>query len=540
MRKRLALAAAAAGLLWWCWPRAFAPADGSTLVLTLSGDIPERLAPTPLPAGTALPARWLRLDDGQATTPLSMLEIAELLRAAAADPRIARLRLEPAGLRTGWAKLEELRAWIAAFARSGKPVECYLRAPGMKEYFVAAAAQQIAIGPSDWLNLRGLRAEVISWKSALDKLGVVAEMEAIGKYKDAGDSVTRDGMSPETREVLNSFLDARVATWLEAVASGRGKPLAEVQRWMDDGPYVATRAKELGLVDALRFAPAEEKTARAEQYRWTLEPRGQARVAVLVVDGDIDAPAARELRNTVRAIEREASSLRGVLVRVNSPGGEVSASDEMLHTLTELRRKLPLVFSFSDVAASGGYALAMTGDQIHATPGTVTGSIGVLFGKVNASGLYAKLGIRKELLLRGPQAAIDSEVRPLGPDGRRRLRAAIQSMYDTFVGQVAAARRLDPARVASLAEGRAWLGAQARQHALIDAVDGWEGAQAAMKRKLGLRPADQLEFTLYPPRDSWLGRITAGEVALSDVASRVRNLSGGSMLRRLYYDVAVD
>ena len=134
------LAFTAAGLLWWFWPRLTPPEPRSTLVLALHGDLPERLAPTPLPDQASLLVRWLRLRDGRAETPLSMLEIAQVLPAAARDPRIVRLRIEPAGLRAGWAKLEELRTWIAAFARSGKPVDCYLRAPGMKEYFVASAA----------------------------------------------------------------------------------------------------------------------------------------------------------------------------------------------------------------------------------------------------------------------------------------------------------------------------------------------------------------------------------------------------------------
>ena len=545
-RLALALTLTLGGLLWWCWPRLPVPRPGSTLVLTLSGGIPERLAPTPLPAGLTHLSRWLRLADGQASTPLTMLEIAQLLQAAARDPRIVRLRIEPAGLRTGWAKLEELRAWIAAFARSGKPVDCYLRAPGMKEYFVAAAAQRIAIAPSGWLNLRGLRAEVTSWKGTLDKLGVVAEIEAIGRYKDAGDAVTSEAMSPETRQVLDSFLDARLTAWSTAVASGRGRPVAEVARWLDDGPYLAARAKELGLVDSLEFAPPDpEEGTRAESYRWIRPAVSGARVAVLVLDSAIDEAAARQFHAAVKAVA--SSQPRGVMVRINSPGGEIAASDQMLHELNGLRQKVPVIFSFSDVAASGGYALAMTGDPIHASPGTVTGSIGVLFGKVDLRGLYAKLGIRKELLLRGKQAAIDSEVHPLGTDGRRRLRAALQTMYDGFVQQVAAARRLAPAPVAALAEGRAWLGSQAQENALIDAVDGWDGAVADMKRKLGLNAQDQLDLVIYPERDSWLDRVQTGQgltealtEALGEWAVLGQSLHRGAMLRHMYYSVDIE
>ena len=546
------LAFTAAGLLWWFWPRLAPPEPGSTLVLALHGDLPERLAPTPLPDQASLLARWLRLPDGRVETPLSMLEIAQVLQAAARDPRIVRLRLEPAGLRAGWAKLEELRTWIAAFARSGKPVDCYLRAPGMKEYFVASAARRIAIAPSGWLNLRGFRAEVISFKGALDKLGVVAEIEAIGRYKDAGDSVTRESMSPHTREVLDSFLDARLASWTQAVAAGRRKTPAEVARVLDDGPFLAARARDLGLVDALEFAPPTEQTTPAASYRWLLTPSGRTRVAVVIVDGDIGAASSRELRASLAAVALD-KTVRGVIVRVDSPGGEVAASDEMLDQLVRLRQRLPVVFSFSDVAASGGYALALTGDPIHASPGTVTGSIGVLFGKVDLSGLYAKLGVRKELLTRGQQATIDSEVRPLGVEGRRRLRAALQTMYDGFVDQVARARHLDPARVAVLAEGRAWLGADAQRHGLIDAVDGWDGALASLKRRIGLRATDEVDLALFPARDSWLDRAASGDVlpavlgeTLGPVVGGNRWLSGdglgssGAILRRLFYQIAIE
>ena len=544
-----ALAALAALLLWLAWPRDAVPEPGSTLVLELTGDLPERLAPVPLPPLLMTLARWLRIEDGRSNVPLAMLEIRQLLRAATSDPRIAKLRLEPHGLATGWAKLEELRHWVSLFARSGKPVDCYLRAPGMKEYFVASAATRLSAAPSDWLNLRGLRAEVISAKGLLDKLGVVAEMESIGRYKDAGDIVTREAMSPATREVLESFLDARLAAWTAAVAAGRNRSAEEIRRLLDDGPFLAAQARQLGLLDTLGYPPSGEKRMAAGAYRWLLPRPAEAAIAVLVIDGDIGARSRQELASAVERLEKSPAT-RGVLVRVDSPGGEVVASDEMLDLLRRLRSTgRRLVFSFSDVAASGGYALAMTGDRIHASPGTVTGSIGVLFGKADFSGLAGKLGLRPELLLRGKQAAIDSPFRPLGDEGRRRLRAALQTLYDSFVEQVAAARRLDRSRVAALAEGRAWLGSQALAHQLVDSVGGFEAALAELKQQLGLPAGVEPELALVPARDSWWERVGSGtaftatawgEAAGSEELGWWAGLGAeGAMARRLPYRIQV-
>src|ERR1700704_1574985 len=182
---------------------------GSTLVLHLEGELPEQ-SPVDLP----IPF----LQDQQ---PMTMIETWQLLRKAAADSRIKALVLEPRGLAVGWAKLEELRADVAAFKKSGKPVYAYLRGPSAHEYFVATAADKIYMAPEDFLDVKGLRAELMYLKGTLDKLGVAMEFEHVGKYKDAPDTFTKTSPSPETLEVTNQILDQYYGNMVQVIAEGR-------------------------------------------------------------------------------------------------------------------------------------------------------------------------------------------------------------------------------------------------------------------------------------------------------------------------------
>src|SRR5579863_6831838 len=213
----------------------------SALVLQLEGDLPEQ---SPVDFGIPF------LQDQQ---PPTIAETWQMLRNAAADSRIQAIVLEPRGLSVGWAKLEELRADILNFKKSGKPVYAFLRSAGTKEYYLASAADRVYMSPEEELDVKGLRAELMFVKGTLDKLGVQMEFEHVGKYKDAPDMFTKTSASPETLEVENQVLDQFFGSLLDVIAEGRKKQVADVRALIDDGPFVGKSALDAGLVDGLIF-----------------------------------------------------------------------------------------------------------------------------------------------------------------------------------------------------------------------------------------------------------------------------------------------
>jgi protease-4 len=199
--------------------------------------------------------------------------------------------------------------------------------------------------------------------------------------------------------------------------------------------------------------------------------------------------------------------VKGVVVRIDSPGGEVTASDELWRQMNLLSRKKPVVISMSDTAASGGYFMAMTGDPIVAYPATLTGSIGVVFGKPNLHGLYDKLGITKEAIERGKNAGIDSDYTPLSPEERTTLKDGIDESYRDFVGKVAVARHRKFEEIEPLAQGRVWLGSQARPRGLVDETGGLDKAIEMVKQKARIPAGERVSLMVYPGRRSLLDLI---------------------------------
>jgi protease-4 len=530
----------------------------SVLVVNLQGEIPEK-PPMEMPAilggdhpGLTLTSLWMTLQK------------------AAADPHIKAIVLKPEGISAGWAKLEEMRADLDQFRKSGKPVYAYLRSPGAREYYLAMAADRIYLGGSDLLMVRGLRAEMMFFKKTLDKLGVVVEVEHAGKYKDFGDMFTRSDMSPETHEVMNALVDDLYGNMLSKIAAGRRKTPDEVRGIVDRGPFTATQALQAGLVDALKYedemwgdlkdrlkSGEPHKVALDEYLKVPLESvglGGKSRIALVVAEGDIvrgnpDDNGADEndltsygFNKLLRKVRND-SSIQGVIVRIDSPGGEEVASDEMWREMSLLSRKKPLVISMSDVAASGGYDMAMTGDPIVAYPETETGSIGVVFGKPNLHGLYDKLGITKDAVERGKHADVESDYTPLTPDERQMLQRGIDESYRDFVTRVAAARHRTFAQIEPLAQGRVWLGDQARERGLVDQLGGLDTALDLVKQKAKIPARDHVSLVMYPSRRNILDMILRRETEdplqtrLAQVFGRVpfHAWMKGGMLRVMPY-----
>jgi protease IV len=514
--------------------------DPAVLVLRLSGEIPER-APVEFP---------IPLLERQ--TALTVKDVWELLRKAAADSRIRAVVLEPSGVTAGWAKLEEIRSSLAVFRKSGKPLIAYLRTPKTREYYLATAADRIYMAPQDLLDLKGMRFELMYFRNTLDKLDVKVEIEHAGKYKDFGDTFTRTSMSPETREVLSTVIDSLYGDLIARIAEGRRQPPGKVRETIDRGPFLSSQALAAGLVDTLEFEDqmfgdldrrlktTNIKKVSAREYARvpaaSVGLAGRHRIAFLVGEGGIThgeedstglsdgGIASLSFIRLLRQVGND-KSIRGVIVRIDSPGGEVYASDEIWREMNVLAQKKPSVISFSDSAASGGYYIAMTGDPIVAYPGTFTGSIGVVFGKATVRGLYNKLGITKDLLTRGRFADIDSDYEPLSNAARAKLREGIDATYADFVAKVATARRRKTQEIEPLAQGRVWLGSQARANGLVDELGGIDKAIELLKKKAGIPAADRVTLVAYPPRRSILD-VVFNRAPETTIESRLSRLPG--------------
>ena len=496
--------------------------DSGLLVMNLEGSVPEALAETP-----PIPALARQ-------TPLAVVEWWSTLRAAGKDSRVKGLLLRPRHVSAGWGKLQELRTGIEAFKRSGKPVYAWLETPGVREYYLASAADRIYLAPEDYLNVKGLRIQAMYYKGTLDKLGVQFDVEHMGKYKDAGDMLTRKDMSPETKEALNALLDGVWNNVTTTMGAARRMKPEQFRALVDEAPWLGPAALKDGLIDELSYLPAVEKALakKAGLKEPTLispqlllgdlhRPEKSQRLAYLVAEGDILRGAVSNpfgddvgltpapVTKIVKEIEDD-PSIKGVIVRVDSPGGDAIASDEILQSLKELSRKKPVVISMSDVAASGGYFISMTGDPVVAYPSTITGSIGVIYGKVNLKGLYDKLGISTDTLKRGRFADIDSETQPLSPEARKKLRESIESIYNGFLKRVADGRKTTPDKIEPLAQGRVWVGNDALRIRLVDELGGIDRAIEVLQRKARLPVDREARLVVFPGRKSFWERLMGG------------------------------
>jgi protease-4 len=489
-------------------------ADGSTLILHLQGDVPET---PPFTVMASIPFL-------QSRKSVTVENIWSMLQRAAADSRIKAVVFEPEGATPGWAKMQEIHADLEQFRKSGKPLIAYLKAPSVREYYMASACSKIYMSPVDLLDLKGIGFELMYFKNTLDKLGVHVDVEHAGKYKDFGDMFTRTSMSPETNEVMSSLADEIYGDLVNTIAKGRGKDPAAIRTIIDNGPFLARQAKANGLVDELRYedeALGELKTAlhqtelkKITEQEYADAPVGAAgrnKIAFVVAEGTISR--GNPDSTGVSGLESEAfdamltrvaddSTIQGVIVRIDSPGGEVAASDDMWRAMNELHRKKPMVISMSDDAASGGYYMAMSGDPLIAYPGTITGSIGVVFGKPNLHGLYDKLGITKDYVSRGRFARIESDYESLTDAERMKLREGIDSDYEDFVAKVAASRKKPVSAIEPIAQGRVWLGDQAKANGLVDELGGIDRALEMIKAKSGIPAGNSVNLVLYPPKRS--------------------------------------
>lgn len=524
----LAVLGAAVLFAMFALRRPVSAASSSTLLVY---DVPFLLEEADPPTGSGL------FDLVRRERP-TVWTIANGIRRAADDDRIEGLVLHIDGIEWGWAKVAEIRDAVAAFRAAGKPVYASLSGGGEREYLLASAAGTIATPPLAVLQLDGLTASAVFLKGTFDKLGVSPNFASVGRFKSGVEPWTRTGMSPETRDALQSMVDEHYALFADSVAAARGMSSADVERHLDEGPFSAEEAFERGLVDTLlhrgdldSLATEDDRlsTMPLARYVSRLERTGGSpRIALVSAVGAIADGRSRSdafegqilgAETIIRALReaRERPSVRAIILRIDSPGGSAQAADDIWREVKRCRDAKPLIVSMSDLAASGGYYIAAPADSIVAQPGTLTGSIGVFGGKLNVLGLYRKLGLNVETVSRGRSAEMLSPFRDFSPAETERFRSQMEIVYRTFLERVSEGRSMPVARVDSVGSGRVWTGFAASSRGLVDALGGFDRAFSMARARAGIDPDASVTVEVYPRIErTFLQRILADLVGDED------------------------
>jgi protease IV len=431
------------------------------------------------------------------------------------------LRVGP--LEVGWAKAMEMRTGIQAVQKAGRRVDCYLTGSSDVSYYVASACTTIAIAPAMNLNVNGVAAEVLYFADGLRELGIQVEVVRREAYKSSPDQFTRSGMSAEQRESLGAYLDAVFDVLVSGIAEGRKLPDAEVQALIDMGTLTATEAVSKKLVDAVLY-PDEldayveklygesvsfiqgQDAYEPERPRW----HGPDKIAVVHVDAAIASGDSVDLpfglgntvgaRTVVQALEeiRADDSIVAMVLRVDSPGGDSFASDLIARAVRRVQETKPVVASFGDVAASGGYYIAADAGTIYAEPATLTGSIGVFAMTVTAEELLSKLGIHASTVERGTLSNSGSFAHSMTETERAALDKTVDDAYRLFLEVVARGRDMKKEDVRALAQGRIWSGRDAKAKGLVDELGGLLDAVRRAKTSAGIDVDREVELVTYP------------------------------------------
>ncbi len=441
--------------------------------------------------------------------PRSLLALLLRLDADRRDSRVEGALLRLRGTDVGLAEAQELREAIAAVRAAGKPVVCHADVLSGSEAYACSAATRSYVDPAGAVRMLGPSIDVLQYGSALRSLGVRTDFVRIGDFKSAVEQYTNARMSDPARAQRQALLDDVWARLLADLARDHDAAPDDVRHWIDQGPYMADEAASVGLtssaLDAHALAPVLEElagTARRRRQPLSDAPREVGmprRVAVVVVDGtmvdgrnvdyplvDIHQSGGRTLTATLDALAGD-PSVAAIVLRVDSPGGSALAADQIWRAVRRARRRKPVIASLGSVAASGGYYVASAADEIFADPSTVTGSIGIFFGKADFQPLAEHLGVNVVQLRRGRHAGAESLFRPFTPEERAILADKIRRFYRLFLRRVATGRRdLDVEAVDRLGRGRIWSGDAAHAQGLVDHLGGFLAALDRAREVAGL------------------------------------------------------
>ncbi len=459
----------------------------------------------------------------------SLATIYRAVRRARGDADVKGLALYIQDASMGLAQAQELRRLMGSLVAAGKRVDCYLEGAGegtngTLDYFLATACPSIALAPGSDLNLLGLLADSTFLRGTLDKLRIEPEFEHVGEYKSASETYTETEHSPAAEEALEALLDDLYGQLVAGIAKARRLSPGEVRELVDGAPYTAEQALAEGLVDDLvypdefetRLLEATGAKALLELDEYARAPRLGKRLAVVFAqgvivrgEGGLEPWSQQRFLGSDEWAEllprlAEDSGIPAVVLRIDSPGGSALASELMLREVVRLAAEKPVIVSMSSLAASGGYYIASRAAKIVAEEATLTGSIGVVGGKLVTRRFQQELlGISHDPLSRGANADFYSTLAPFNPAQEERFKDQMEAVYERFVAHVAGGRGLDSEAVERLARGRVWSGERARALGLVDEIGGLDRAVELAAEAAGVA-SDELAIAFYPEPPSWL------------------------------------
>jgi protease-4 len=486
------------------------------ITLTLSGEIPYTSNPSIF--SIASPT-WLQ----------TMKALNKLPRDRSVKGAVVRFESNS----MSWANAREMRRSLLGMKAAGKPVIAYFHGtPTLLDLYVASAAEHIVGHPAQSLYITGIAGQILNFGGTLDKIGVSPEFIRRSEYKSAVEQYTATQPSAPSLEQTNALLDDLFNEAVKAIANGRNVSEDKVRNWIDAGPHTPTEALGSGLIDTLAYTDEIERITN--QYIGDFEYRNlyqgiyahnpwpaQDAVGLITIEGGIMSGrssgggligAQTTGSDTIVAQLRDAkenTSIKAIVIRVDSPGGSAFASEE-IHREIELVQESgkPVVISMGGVAASGGYYVASGADTIWAEPNTITGSIGVYGGKFALDGLYEKLDLGSTVITRGDNAAILATT-AWSEGERARMNAMIDDTYLLFKTRVSEGRGLSLNEVEELARGRVWSGAKAHKHGLVDQLGGLTDAIGDAISQAGVSNSKKVRIIQYGSQNSSLGLLSS-------------------------------
>ena len=417
------------------------------------------------------------------------------------DPKIKGIRLKSGLIASGWAQTREIRNCLSNFKKSGKFIYAYADFMSQKGYYLSSVADSIFMNPMGAVELKGLSSEVLYYEDFQNQFGIKMEVIRHGKYKSAVEPFLQNRMSDENRKQIKDLLDAVWTTIRDEMAESREISKTNLETLVEELSITdAEEAMSNGMIDALVYEKGFEKSLKAamginndnlinsvEFYEMNtqIKPydnKTKDQIAVIYANGPIlYTDGSEEIigKNAMSlALDEviENKNIKGVVLRIDSPGGDAMTSEIILNTMRDLKGKKPFIVSMGNVAASGGYYIACLGDKIYADPTTITGSIGVFAAFPSIKGLVDRIGVNAEQVNSNKNAMGYSIFQPLSEGFKNSTKSTIEKIYSTFKSRVAEGRSLDMEKVESLSQGRVWSGKEALENRLVDALGGLEDA----------------------------------------------------------------
>ncbi len=489
----------------------------SVLVMDVNGNIQDQI---PFSAFAALTGNG----------PSVLQDYIDALDSARTDGRITGLVVRIGPLSGGWAKLEELRAHLLAFRKSGKPNICYLGYDGIgnPEYYLASACSQVWLVPTDPISITGMMAQALFLRGTLDKLKVVPEVYHIAEFKTAYNMYTEKKFTTAHRKEVESVLDGVFNQYLTDTAEARHMDRAQFAAMLARGPFSGSEAIRNGLVDRLAYWDQVQAYFRDRDGGWNpvsmdrydklLSGSSGPQIAVVYATGEIvsgdsgTSPTSGTVMggDTIAAALRNArkdNGVRAIVLRVDSGGGSVVASEVIRREVELAEERKPVVVSMADLAASGGYWISVPAAKIVAEPDTETGSIGVLAGKMNLAGLYSLLGLSTDFVATSDNATLFSDQQNFTPAQQAYIQKTLQETYETFTRTVAADRHMSVETIDQIAKGRVWTGAQAKELGLVDYLGGLDRAISVAKQLANIPESRPVSILRLPRQKSLLDQL---------------------------------